>query len=250
MDPTPSPSSSSGDPLGPILESFLGRLRKGERPSLTEYIARHPALADEIRELFPALVEIEQLNSFGGAARPIAPDAPRPVQCEAGATAAYANAGEPAAAASDGAGSWPERLGDYRILRCIGEGGMGAVYEAERESLRSRVALKVMHPRFRSNADYLRRFHNEARSAAQLHHTNIVSVFDYGEHDGVCYYAMQYIAGHSLDQILADVRRLWSDQRKGEFAPPEERPQPGTTVVPAPLGRPPTPHGPNPRSIP
>ena len=52
--------------------------------------------------------------------------------------------------ATRGAGPWPERLGDYRILGCIGEGGMGVVYEAVRESLKSRVALKVMHPRFRA----------------------------------------------------------------------------------------------------
>ena len=63
-------------------------------------------------------------------------------------------------------------------------------------------------PRFRSSASYLRRFHTEARSAAGLHHTNIVSVFDFGEHDGVCYYAMQYIAGHGLDAGPDDVRRL------------------------------------------
>ena len=85
---------------------------------------------------------------------------------------------------------------------------MGVVYEAVRESLRSNVALKVMHPQFRDREKYLRRFRTEARSAARLHHTNIVSVFDYGVHDGVCYYAMQYIAGHSLDKILADVRQL------------------------------------------
>ena len=84
----------------------------------------------------------------------------------------------------------PERLGDYRILRVIGAGGMGVVYEAEHESLKSRVALKVMHPRFRTDSAYLRRFHTEARSAARLHHTNIVPVFDYGEQDGICYYAM------------------------------------------------------------
>ena len=65
-EPDPAPSSGR-DPLGPILESFLARFRKGERPSLTEYIERYPGLADEIRELFPALVEIEQLGSVGGA---------------------------------------------------------------------------------------------------------------------------------------------------------------------------------------
>ena len=67
-EPDPKPASSStGDPLGPILESFLTRFRKGERPSLTEYVGRYPTLADEIRELLPALVEIEQLGSVGGA---------------------------------------------------------------------------------------------------------------------------------------------------------------------------------------
>ena len=90
----------------------------------------------------------------------------------------------------------------------LGEGGMGVVYEAVRESLRSHVALKVMHPQYRNRPNYLRRFHTEARSAARLHHTNIVSVFDYGEHDGICYYAMRYIAGQSLDKVLDDIRKL------------------------------------------
>jgi WD40 repeat protein len=98
---------------------------------------------------------------------------------------------------------------------------MGVDYDAEHESLKNRVALKVMHPRLRASAGFLRRFHNEARSAAQLHHTNIVSVFDYGEHDGVCYYAMQYIAGHSLDEILIDVRRLRSNQGPVKATPAE-----------------------------
>jgi serine/threonine protein kinase/WD40 repeat protein/Tfp pilus assembly protein PilF len=102
----------------------------------------------------------------------------------------------------------PERLGDFKILRVIGEGGMGVVFEAEHESLKNRVALKVMHRRFRSDRSYLRRFQTEARSAAKLHHTNIVPVFDFGEQDGICYYAMQFIEGFGLDRVLDDVRRL------------------------------------------
>ena len=100
------------------------------------------------------------------------------------------------------------RLGDYQILGVVGEGGMGIVYEAVRESLRSRVALKIMHPRFRANARYVRRFHIEACAAASLHHTNIVSVFDYGETDGVVYYAMPFIDGQSLETVLRDVQRI------------------------------------------
>ena len=65
-----------------------------------------------------------------------------------------------------------------------------------------------MHPRFRANARYVRRFHIEACAAASLHHTNIVSVFDYGETDGVVYYAMPFIDGQSLEKVLRDVQRI------------------------------------------
>jgi serine/threonine protein kinase/WD40 repeat protein len=186
------------DPLGPVLESFLTRLRRGEYPSISEFVDRYPDLAGEIRELFPALAEIERAGPPGKRA---------PSHANATFTENSTARGDP--------GDIPERLGDYRILRVLGQGGMGVVYEAVRESLRSRVALKVMHARFRAQPAYLRRFHIEARSAARLHHTNIVPVFDYGEQGGVCYYAMQYIAGHGLDVILDDVRRL-----RGSEPPP------------------------------
>src|SRR6516165_10093415 len=189
--PMMSDTGSGRDSVEQLLESFLARWRRGERPSLEEYAARCPERADEIRELFPALVEMEQLKPVVEAATgPVARPFPRP---------------EPAAGP---ALPHPERLGDYRILRVIGEGGMGVVYEAEHESLKSRVALKVMHHRFRADRESLRRFQTEARSAAKLHHTNIVPVFDYGEQDGVCYYAMQYIVGVGLERVLDDVRRL------------------------------------------
>ncbi len=182
---------SERDPVEQLAESFQARLRRGERPSLEEYVARCPERADDIRELFPALVEMEHLKPLVEAVAGLVDQLPTPAEPPAAPVLHH-----------------PERLGDYQILRVIGSGGMGVVYEAEHESLKNRVALKVMHPRFRTDSTYLRRFHTEARSAARLHHTNIVPVFDYGEHDGICYYAMPLIAGVGLDQVLEDVRRF------------------------------------------
>jgi serine/threonine protein kinase/WD40 repeat protein len=183
-------SSTGLDPLEELAEEFLSRLRQGERPTAAEYAARHPEQAAQILELFPALAAVERL-------KPAPED--RASQSDRTGACSPTAVGEPGTR---------RRLGDYAILRELGRGGMGIVYEAERESLQSRVALKVMHPRFRADPTLLRRFRTEARSAARLHHTNIVPVFDFGEQDGVCYYAMQYIAGVGLHDVLDDVRRL------------------------------------------
>jgi serine/threonine protein kinase/WD40 repeat protein/Flp pilus assembly protein TadD len=224
------PAASSGeDAMGAVLESFLARFRKGERPNLDEFIQRYPALADEIREVLPALVEVERLGSVGGPANEASS------RGGAGTPGFTVEIGSATSAPGAGESARPQhqRLGDYSILRIIGEGGMGVVYEAERESLKSRVALKVIHARFRTSKNYLRRFRTEARSAAQLHHTNIVPVFDYGEHDGVCYYAMQYIAGHSLDKVLADIRQIRQERGGKPAARLEARGAP-THPVPEP----------------
>ena len=128
MNDTNTTSGSGRDPVEQLLESFLARWRRGERPSPEEYAARCPERADEIRELFPALVEMEQLKPADAAATGSL-DRPSPQP-------------EPAIRPAP----HPERLGDYRILQVVGEGGMGVVDQAEHESLKSRVALKVMHP--------------------------------------------------------------------------------------------------------
>ena len=112
--------------------------------------------------------------------------------------------------AADGAavGIRLQRLGDYRILREIGRGGMGVVYEAEQESLGRRVALKVLSAGSLVDSKQVRRFEREAKAAARLHHTNIVPVFGVGQQDGHHYFVMQFIAGVGLDVVLDDLRRL------------------------------------------
>src|SRR5262249_7852600 len=109
----------------------------------------------------------------------------------------------------------PDQLGEYRILREVGRGGMGVVYEAVQESLGRHVALKVLPFHAALSATYLERFRREAQSAARLHHTNIVPVFGVGEHDGLHYYAMQFIQGLGLDVILRELRQLRHADGKG-----------------------------------
>jgi serine/threonine protein kinase len=179
-----SDSASGADPLGRLADEFLERHRRGERPALTEYAAAHPELAGRIRELFPALVMMEDVR-------------PGPQ------------------AVADGP---PRRLGEYRIVREVGRGGMGVVYEAEQESLGRRVALKVLPPGALADARHVERFRREARAAARLHHSNIVPVFAVGEEGGTHFYVMQYIEGCPLDQVLAELRRL-RDADTGGAAP-------------------------------
>src|SRR5437899_6037756 len=102
-------------------------------------------------------------------------------------------------------------LGDYRLLREIGRGGMGVVYEADQISLRRRVALKVLPFAAALDGRQLQRFNTEAQAAAQLHHSNIVPVFAVGCEQGVHYYAMQFIEGQTLAQLIRDLRAEQED---------------------------------------
>jgi serine/threonine protein kinase/WD40 repeat protein len=171
------------DPLNDLAEEFLARYRRGERPGPGEYARRYPELAERILELFPMLVEMEGLHSELG----------KPAKPQRQALAAR---------------SPPDQLGEFRILREIGRGGMGIVYEAVQESLGRRVALKVLPFHELTPATQLERFQREARAAACLHHSNIVPVFGVGEQNGIHFYAMQFIQGQSLDAVLREVKRL------------------------------------------
>jgi len=98
------------------------------------------------------------------------------------------------------------RIGDFRIEKRLGSGGMGTVYQAFQISLHRRVALKVLPPGFAMSRGAVKRFHREARAAAKLHHTNIVAIYAEGEESGTCYYAMEMIEGQSLGQIIEALR--------------------------------------------
>jgi WD40 repeat protein len=159
---------------------FAERYRRGEQPSVQEYVERLPEMADEIREMFPAMVEIEQAeeDARDDAHRPVL--SPPPLR----------------------------EVGDFRIVREVGRGGMGVVYEAVQISLGRRVALKVLPRQVAANHKALERFRREAKSAARLHHTNIVPVFEVGHVGDIAFYAMQFIPGQGLDQVIDELRRL------------------------------------------
>src|SRR5205823_7007627 len=100
----------------------------------------------------------------------------------------------------------PAVLGNFRIVREIGRGGMGVVYEAEQLSLKRQVALKVLRFGAASDPEAMERFQREAETVARLHHTNIVPVFAVGSEGGVHFFAMQLIAGRSLAAVLEEAR--------------------------------------------
>jgi WD40 repeat protein len=165
-----------------LADEFLQRYRGGELPAVSEYTERYPDQAEEIREVFAALILVEEAGP--------------PQLAPAGAYTGKVTAD----------GGAPRQLGDYRILREVGRGGMGVVYEAVQLALGRHVALKVLPYEAAANPTHLQRFNREARAAARLHHSNIVPVHDVGEHQGVHYYAMQFIQGQGLDEILLQLR--------------------------------------------
>ncbi len=137
-------------------------------------------------------------DAFAGQAKVLSPEgAPRVPDGVNSSTAfsqAWGRAGLPAGC----------RLGDFEILSEIGRGGMGVVYRARQVSLGREVALKVLPDYARYGRTGVERFRTEAQAAARLHHTNIVSVYAQGEHDGHYFYAMELVDGVGLDAVVRD----------------------------------------------
>ncbi len=164
--PTEEISTGDRDPFDRLAEEFAERCRRGEAPSIAEYEARFPDDAEKVRGLLGAVAMMEQLRRGSRQARDL-----------------------------------PDRLGEYRVLRELGRGGMGVVYEAVQESLGRHVAVKAIH-HVHLDPKRLGRFQREAQAVARLHHTNIVPIFGVGEHEGLPYYVMQSIRGEGLDALL------------------------------------------------
>src|SRR5205823_11120930 len=145
-------------------------------PARRAFLARHADIAGALSDCLDGL---DLVHTAGPRLRDSAPAAP------AGA--------EP-----------PAALGDFRIVRELGRGGMGVVYEAVQLSLGRRVALKVLPFAAALDARQLQRFKNEAQAAAHLHHQNIVPVYAVGAERGVHFYAMQLIDGRTLAAVVDD----------------------------------------------
>lgn len=197
-------ASGSVDPaLAELVERLTARLQAGEDLDEEEVLAEHPSHAERLRGLLPALRLVAALSEPG-------PEQP-PGDHEETVTGT---------------------LGDFRLLREAGRGGMGVVYEALQISLGRHVALKVLPFAATMDPRHLQRFHNEARAAACLHHEHIVPVHSVGSERGVHYYAMQFIEGRTLAAVIHDLR-----QQAGLAAPQPAAEEAGVRTTPHVPGR-------------
>jgi serine/threonine-protein kinase len=176
---------SSHTSLDLLVEEIAAKLQAGEPVDVEALVQRHPEHGERIRQLLPTLEALARLGpSLGPECSGLVPSSSEVA---------------------------PETLGDFRIFREVGRGGMGVVYEAEQMSLNRRVALKVLPFAATMDPRHLQRFQNEARAAASLHHTNIVPVYAVGCERSVHFYAMQFIDGRSLAEVITELRGLTQD---------------------------------------
>ncbi|MDZ4783372.1 MAG: protein kinase, partial [Planctomycetia bacterium] len=164
--------------LTAVLDNYLTALRRGEHPSKETLLRDHPHLAAELSGCLQTLDMLQACANFD-------------------------------VDVSDGdRDSVTQRsLGDYHLLREVGRGGMGVVYEAEQISLSRRVALKILPFAAVLDPRHLQRFKNEAMAAAHLDHPNIVEVYGIGCERSIHFYAMRFIEGVTLADVVEAKRR-------------------------------------------
>jgi WD40 repeat protein/serine/threonine protein kinase len=187
--------NSSWPRLAQVLDDYMAARADGKNPDVQAIVAEHPEIADDLRTCLASLKLV-------------------------GAAADEAGGG------SDGPAALHETfptLGDFELLREIGRGGMGVVYEARQISLGRRVALKILPFAGVLDPRHLRRFKNEAQAAALLDHPNIVDVIAVGCERGVHYYAMRLIERPTLAEVIAEAKGSgFSVQGSGESNPESE----------------------------
>ncbi len=184
--------------IGQVVEEFTDQLNAGQRPRIDDYIVKYPDLADELRQILPAVAVMGQIADGSDVLNEGPDDEVRADQTRG-------------------------CLGDFRILREVGRGGMGVVYEAEQLSLRRRVALKVLPFAAVLDPRHLQRFKNEALAAAALEHPHIVPVYGVGCDRGVHHYAIRFIEGLTLAEAIEHLRNRQGGPTPGSSAstPPD-----------------------------
>jgi serine/threonine-protein kinase len=176
--------------LDTIIADYLQAAERGQAPAPASWIARHP---DHAAELLVFLNDIGRFGTFLGL--------PNQPALEATTELTTPVAGADAMPASEG-----ERFGEYELIRVLGQGGMGTVYEAQLAGTSLRVALKVLKPSESEGAEATQRLREEVENTAGLRHPNIVPIYHVGEHAGQPYYTMELIEGGSLHQHLPRYR--------------------------------------------
>ncbi|MFG0288165.1 MAG: protein kinase [Rhodopirellula sp. JB044] len=164
--------------LAELLEQYMAEMERGVAPSVESLTRENPDLREALRECVDGLLNLHQL-AFD----------------------------PPVAAADERVVDDANLLGDFELHEEIGRGGMGVVYRATQRSLRRDVAIKLLPLGSMLDEQKLTRFRHEAEAAACLQHPHIVPIFAVGCEKGTHYYAMQFIAGDSLDQVIQRVNR-------------------------------------------
>lgn len=183
-------STKSRDPFEVVLTEFLTEIRLGKSPAVNDFSSRYPEFADQIKDLFPLVGNLEQWKSD------------KEIDC------LRRNVPK----------QFPfDQLGDYKLVRELGRGGMGVVFEATHVTTHRPVAIKLLPWRFAANMPVWKdRLQQEAATIAALQHPNIVQVYSFSEDQGYYYYVMQFVDGVGLDKIIQDLKTQSQKKRSSK----------------------------------
>jgi predicted Ser/Thr protein kinase len=198
--------SSRDDRINKVIADFLKAVEQGDAPDQKAILARHPDLAEELRAFFH---DQEQLQHFAAGLSPAPPATPELTVALAGRPQPQGETIAPTEPVVDTVKplGTVRYFGDYELLEEIARGGMGVVYRVRQVSLNREVALKMILAGQLASADELKRFQREAEAAAKLDHSNIVPIYEIGEHQGQHYFSMKLIDGTNLGRRAADFVR-------------------------------------------